>query len=442
MANNPYINKVRYGNQTLIDLTADTVTASDMLSGVTAHDGSGAPITGSIVSKSATTYTPTTADQTISSGQYLAGTQTIEGDVNLVAGNIKRGASIFGVSGTFSGFTDGVYYVEGSGSVAAVTTSPYYAAQWKGTSANITSLYTGLTIIYKLDVAGNGTYGTVLDINSLGAHPVVRNVSSMVGTSYPVSTAVVMTYDADLTGSAYINDTEASTIQGVWNIGDAMSTSIYQLRKNSGGLTVKSTAGSLYRYELCMSDMNGQLIPFNNTSNARTTYTKAMNSEAFDPFGTIYWYYTTTTVSAGATASAASLYRQLAYDIRYAMNINSSGTSGTTALTSSAPVYLRVLYDPSTGLSTFTQDVSNASYLERSSVVQEFPISDPQSGRTDDKFYLYIYLGQAYSKYQMELSIDHPIYYWDSVLGGIRRYLGQPTTSQINALIDARLGNQ
>ena len=40
------INKVQYGNTTLIDLTSDTVTADKLLQGYTAHDRSGAQITG------------------------------------------------------------------------------------------------------------------------------------------------------------------------------------------------------------------------------------------------------------------------------------------------------------------------------------------------------------------------------------------------------------
>lgn len=40
------INKVIYGNDTLIDLTSDTVEAGNLLSGETAHDRSGAQITG------------------------------------------------------------------------------------------------------------------------------------------------------------------------------------------------------------------------------------------------------------------------------------------------------------------------------------------------------------------------------------------------------------
>lgn len=43
---NEYINKVIYGNNTLIDLTADTVSAAKMYKGTVAHDKSGASITG------------------------------------------------------------------------------------------------------------------------------------------------------------------------------------------------------------------------------------------------------------------------------------------------------------------------------------------------------------------------------------------------------------
>ena len=53
--------------------------------------------------KAAATYTPTTSNQTISNGTYLTGTQTILGDANLVAGNIKKDVSIFGVTGTYEG---------------------------------------------------------------------------------------------------------------------------------------------------------------------------------------------------------------------------------------------------------------------------------------------------------------------------------------------------
>ena len=49
MANNPYVNKVEYAGQTVMDISNDTVTPSDVLDGVTFHDRSGAPQTGSVI---------------------------------------------------------------------------------------------------------------------------------------------------------------------------------------------------------------------------------------------------------------------------------------------------------------------------------------------------------------------------------------------------------
>ena len=46
MANNENVNKVVYGNTTLIDLTQDSVTSETLLEDETAHDRSGAQITG------------------------------------------------------------------------------------------------------------------------------------------------------------------------------------------------------------------------------------------------------------------------------------------------------------------------------------------------------------------------------------------------------------
>lgn len=75
----------------------------DGLSKVTVNAISSTYIGSDVTKKSAATYIPKTTDQSIASGQYLSGTQTIKGDANLVAGNIKSGVSIFGVTGTYTG---------------------------------------------------------------------------------------------------------------------------------------------------------------------------------------------------------------------------------------------------------------------------------------------------------------------------------------------------
>ena len=56
-----------------------------------------------VTQKAAATYTPTTSDQTIAANQYLSGAQTVKGDANLVAGNIKKDVQLFGVTGSYEG---------------------------------------------------------------------------------------------------------------------------------------------------------------------------------------------------------------------------------------------------------------------------------------------------------------------------------------------------
>lgn len=89
------------GTAAFIDTTDANAVSGDMLDGKTAYVN-GVKVTGNIQSKAAATYTPGTTDQTIAGTQYLSGSQTIKGDANLVAGNIRYGVSIFGVSGNLA----------------------------------------------------------------------------------------------------------------------------------------------------------------------------------------------------------------------------------------------------------------------------------------------------------------------------------------------------
>lgn len=89
--------------ETGYDTSQVTATANTVRSGYKFVNSSGQLITGTIPSKGAQTYTPKTYSQTITKGQYLSGNQTIQGDENLKASNIKSGVSIFGVSGSYTG---------------------------------------------------------------------------------------------------------------------------------------------------------------------------------------------------------------------------------------------------------------------------------------------------------------------------------------------------
>lgn len=75
-----------------------TVSAGYVSSGTAGN--SSVSLTASVTTKAAATITPGTSNQTIASGTYLTGTQTIAGDANLVSANIVANKSIFGVPGS------------------------------------------------------------------------------------------------------------------------------------------------------------------------------------------------------------------------------------------------------------------------------------------------------------------------------------------------------
>lgn len=75
-----------------------TVSAGYVSSGTAGN--SSVSLTASVTTKAATTITPGTSDQTIASGTYCTGAQTIKGDANLVSSNIVSGKTIFNVAGS------------------------------------------------------------------------------------------------------------------------------------------------------------------------------------------------------------------------------------------------------------------------------------------------------------------------------------------------------
>lgn len=77
MANNPYVNKVIYGNQTLLGLTNDNIVANKLLSGKTVHDKSGNQITGTYDFATATSANAIASDVTEGKTGWANGVQII-----------------------------------------------------------------------------------------------------------------------------------------------------------------------------------------------------------------------------------------------------------------------------------------------------------------------------------------------------------------------------
>lgn len=160
-------------------------------------------LTGSVTTKGATTHYASTSDQTIASGTYLTGTQTIKAvsQTNLSAENIKSGTTIsisngngniWSVTGTYSGgggSSKNVQIVQGTtrtnsstmtaiGAELTVSTTGTYDVYWSGMRSNASSSYTWATQLY-INNTAYGSENTTWSNNVQNIH--LSNVSLTAG---------------------------------------------------------------------------------------------------------------------------------------------------------------------------------------------------------------------------------------------------------------------
>lgn len=106
-----YINKVIINGETKIDLTADTVDAAHLLTGVTAHDKTGAPVTGTC------NYDAYTSDATAAATEILNG-KTAYVNKKKITGSMKNNGSVKGyISSASTPYKIPQGYHDGAGTV-------------------------------------------------------------------------------------------------------------------------------------------------------------------------------------------------------------------------------------------------------------------------------------------------------------------------------------
>lgn len=292
-------------------------------------------------------------------------------------------------------------YLENDETAYATASIPYgkvdntsTATAFTATVPGITQLRQGVSFWLENGVVTSAS-GFTVNINNLGAKPVYNNLAAATRdtTIFNAAYTMLFVYDEDrVSGGAFI------CYRGY---GANTNTIGYQLRTNSQTMPMTSIT---YRYRLLFTSADGEhYVPANNSSSTNATASRTVCQDPIDPFGPIFYYGTTASVAAGARPAAASLWQQYVLTLGYSFN----RTGAALTLTSYKPVYVKAA-PQSDGSAIIDADTP---------YVQDLPTTE------DGK--IYIFLGVAYSATNIELELDHPVYYYKD--GAIRLWTNAAT---------------
>lgn len=263
------------------------------------------------------------------------------------------------------------------------------ATVFTATVPGVTELRDGVCMWLKNGVVTSAANFTI-NINNLGAKPVYSNMAaaSRETTLWNVNYTMFFVYDSTRVDS------------GCWILyrgyNSDNNTIGYQLRTNSQSLPMSSV---VYRYRLLFTSADGtHYVPANNSTSTNATSSRTVCQDKINPFGSIFYYNATASVAANTRPAATALWEQFAIALGYSFN----RTGAALTLTSWKPVYVKAA----------PQSDGSAIIDSTTPYVQDLPTTE------DGK--IYIFLGVAYSATNIELQLDHPVYWFKD--GMIRPY--------------------
>lgn len=167
-----------------------------------------------ITTKGSQIYTPSRNDQIIYANQYLNGNQTIKGDSNFLAENIKEGISLFGTLGTCTiQSMGGVKMESGSSAISysAYGSNPYYNAY-----LNINPSFTPKLVIMYPNFDYNRCQ-TIFITNLFDKNKIYRQVwqgTSSDTTKRQIGTSII-DYDVSMMTNIYLGNLRQNNEQAV-----------------------------------------------------------------------------------------------------------------------------------------------------------------------------------------------------------------------------------
>lgn len=274
------------------------------------------------------------------------------------------------------------------GNVDSTSTATAFTATVEG----LTELVDGTTVMLHNGVVTSAA-GFTVNVNGLGAKKCYSNMTNATQDTTIFNVAFTM---------LFVYSTSLDSGSGGWWIYrgyDSNTNTIgYQLRSNSGNLVASDTG---YRYRLWLTSADGsKWVPINTSTSTNATTARTLNTRPIDPFGPIVYRSANGTCPAGTGIGATAIWQQYTLAIGY--SYMASGFS----LAFPDSVYLKC-----------TPNADGSATMD--SIVQALPTSK------DGK--IYIHLGTAYSTTNMELTIEHAVYWHDGT--GIRLWTGAEASS-------------
>ena len=268
------------------------------------------------------------------------------------------------------------------GALFVVGTHTATTNAWTGKLSGVSALYDGLLIDYWVPYTGTSAGDTLNltldDGTTTGAKNMYYRGTSRLTTHYSTGYVIRLVYRT----AAVINGT---TYSGWWNVSSFDSTNTTDISLGNG--QIYAGTNGIWRYTLVALDSTGKWQSFVTSSSTGTS--KTINTSAkFRLPATIYYYGANNDATNGnLVPSTYSVWQiRCVADLRYSTNCT------TTQFTANAPIYLEC---------TLSSD-------------RYFQVTSTCITQTFTKGKYYIYLGNTYSAaYQLCLTSQHPVYYYD-----------------------------
>ena len=244
------VNHVIINGETVVDLRNDTVSADKLLKGVTAHDKTGAAITGTMPNNGAVSGSIATKDgqytvpQGFHDGSGKVGIASTE-KAKLIPDNIKSGVKVLGVTGSYGG--EGTPQLCGqveNFKVVPGTVALTAALSWTAPSPDEDNSFVGARIVRKTGSAPTGINdgtvvyeGTALTYTDTGLtagttyyyRAFAYNAKKKYQTEYRVASLTAITLTSNLAGNTWeqiIEACQSGSVPDTWVAGDSKAMTI------------------------------------------------------------------------------------------------------------------------------------------------------------------------------------------------------------------------